>query len=174
MLVSATPPLLALGFFTTIKGSLPPRAKACSSSFPLVWSLSLSNCTSLEKRIGYWTGKNPLTKAFFFTIFEMAIFCSFRDKEDFKLGRKKKFGKLHFKLSFDAFHEVLFIFKTFELWVHNQVCAMKTAKNLYNWTSVEFHDESRMIYDLWVINNASIFDSKSKSKVCRLLIYFTI
>ena len=30
MLVSATPPLLALGFFTTIKGSLPPRARACT------------------------------------------------------------------------------------------------------------------------------------------------
>ena len=174
MLVSATPPLLALGFFTTIKGSLPPRAKACSSSFPLVWSLSLSNCTSLEKRIGYWTGKNPLTKAFFFTIFEMAIFCSFRDKEDFKLGRKKKVWKITFQIVFWCFSWSLVYFQ--DLWALSIQAGLRyeIGKNLYNWTSVEFHDESRMIYDLWVINNASIFDSKSKSKVCRLLIYFTI
>ena len=48
MLVSATPPLLALGFLTTIKGSLPPRAKACSSSLARVCKRSLSSCTSLK------------------------------------------------------------------------------------------------------------------------------
>ena len=49
MLVSATPPLLALGFLTTINGSLPPRAKACSSSLARVCKRSLSSWTSLQK-----------------------------------------------------------------------------------------------------------------------------
>ena len=47
MLVSATPPLLALGFLTTIKGSFPPRARLSSSSLARVCKRNLSKSTNL-------------------------------------------------------------------------------------------------------------------------------
>ena len=43
ILVSATPPLLALGAFTTMKGSFPPLAREASSSACTVARRNLSN-----------------------------------------------------------------------------------------------------------------------------------
>ena len=43
ILVSATPPLLALGAFTTMKGSFPPLARDASSSACTVARRNLSN-----------------------------------------------------------------------------------------------------------------------------------